>query len=195
MFFGLFGKTNQLYKKYDGKARNASKKRMREMLKYIENTQQEINNVISYFLAYTEFKQHYGIEIPTEVARYGNKYELVRIKLGDIKREWCDKKEKKIYSLKDVSPYKYLETGDKKIYEQYIKKHIDLDACSENTAWDVKRFDDLFKSVKKYGYDPKKCVICVNENNVILDGQHRACCLLYLHGEEYEINVLKISRI
>lgn len=112
MFFGLFGKTNMLYKKYDNKARNASKKRTREMLRYIENTQQEINNVISYFLAHTEFKQHYGIEIPTEVARYGNKYELVRIKLGDIKREWCEGK--RVYSLKDVSPYKYLKTGDKK---------------------------------------------------------------------------------
>jgi hypothetical protein len=182
-FFRIFGKHNRLYKKFKDKANLKCKKTQRQML-------ENVADMNAYFLAYINFKQLYGIEIPAEVAGFGNKFELVRIKLKDIKRDW----EGKIYSLKQCSPYKYLETGDKKIYENYIKKHINKNCISDNTAWDIKRFDDLFKSIKKTGYDPKKSVICVDDNNVIIDGQHRSCCLLYLYGGDYEINVVKVSR-
>lgn len=160
----------------------------------INHIAQEIKNIddfAAYMLAYTHFKQHYGIEIPTEAAYQGNRFEYVRIKIKDIKRFWGGK----IYSLKQCSPYKYLETKDKKIYKKYIQKHVDINYCSANTVWDVKKFDDLFKSIKKNGYDPKKSVICVNDDYIVIDGQHRSCCLLYLYGDDYEVNVIKVSRI
>ena len=190
-FFKLFGKNSKLYKKFQKAVTNHPQININYELKnVIEPDLQYISDVNAYFLAYTHFKQHYGIEIPTEVACYGNKFEYVRIKIKDIKRSW----DGKLYSLKQCSPYKYLETDDKQVYEKYIQKHVSRNLCSTNTVWNVADFKKLFESIQKNGYDPTKSVICVTDNNIIIDGQHRSCCLLYLYGEDYEINVIKVTR-
>ena len=182
-FFGLFGEQNFMYKAFQ----NIINKHPRTKIKRILSKAEPF---YEYFMAYMRFKQHYGIIIPAEAALNGNHYEYVRIKVGDIKREW----QGKVYSLKEVSPYKYLETKNKKIYEEYIKKLSDAGICSlNNIFWNVKDFDNLLKSIQKNGYDPKISVICVNGDNMIIDGQHRACCLLYLYGEDYEVNVVKVT--
>jgi len=183
-FFRLFGERNSMYKQLQKAVENNPRKKLYRQI-------QTISTASAYFVAYMRFKQHFGIEIPAEAAYYGNNFEYVRIKVGDIKREW----QRKLYPLKQCSPYKYLETKDTKIYENYIKKLANINICSPNTLlWNVKVFDALLESIKKDGYNPTKSVICVTENNVLIDGQHRACCLLYLYGEDYEINVIKVSR-
>ena len=58
----------------------------------------------------------------------------------------------------------------------------------------IKDFDNLLESIKKHGYDPTKSVICINEKNCVLDGQHRSCALLSVKGGEYEIPVVRVSR-
>ena len=185
-FFRLFGHNNRFYKKYKTKVINLQK----DSIDHISANVQSLQDFVAYTMAKIDFKQHYGIELPA-ISGTGNRFEYVRIRVGEIKREW----DGKLYYLTDVSPYKYLQTGNKKIYEKYVQKAIDRNICSENTVWNVKDFDTLYESIKKHGYDPTKSVICVNENNVIIDGQHRACCLLYLYGANYEINVIKVTRI
>jgi hypothetical protein len=187
----VFGRNNILYKTF----KRLVDKEANKNLKYKYSNKAlliKIADTNAYFAAYILFKQHYGIEIPAECVGVGNKFEYVRIKLKDIRRQWTDGR---IHTLKQIEPYRYLQTGDKKIYEKYLKKAIEVGMFPKDTVRDVKAFDDLFKSVKKHGYDPTKSVICINSENILLDGQHRACCLLYLYGEDYEINVVKVSRI
>jgi len=88
-FFRLFGCNNRLYKKYKKKADENSMRLVSERLKHLEY-------IAAYFIAKTNMKQRWGIELPSEIAESGNKFEYVRIKLQNIKRKW----DGKIYSLK-----------------------------------------------------------------------------------------------
>ena len=53
------------------------------------------------------------------------------------------------------------------------------------------RFDCLIESIRNNGYDKKKIII-VNDQNVLLDGQHRACVLASIFGINSEVRALKI---
>ena len=100
----------------------------------------------------------------------------------------------KIYDLTECSPYKYMVTKDVAIYNKYINLAIEHGGAPENGVWSHKDFDNLLESIKKHGYDPTKSVICINEKNCVLDGQHRSCALLSVKGGEYEITVVRVSR-
>ena len=112
------------------------------------------------------------------------RYELVNLPLKDIRRQWL----KKPIRLKDCHPYKYLVSGDPKIYEEYCrlnKKHYNLDIMSRE------RFDALIRSMEENSFNEKN-VIVVNQNNILLDGQHRCCYMLYKYGEECTVPTLRI---
>lgn len=112
------------------------------------------------------------------------RYELVDLPLQDIRRQWLQKPIK----LKDCLPYKYLVTGDSKVYDKYCKlnkKHYNLDIMSKE------RFDTLIRSLEETSFDKRK-VIVVNQDNILLDGQHRCCYMLYKYGEEYKVPALRI---
>ena len=110
-------------------------------------------------------------------------YEVSKMKLKDIKREWKGE----ILSLEDVSPFKFLQ-GDVKDYEEYCDVH------QNKMGHDVSvvKFKELIKNIEENGFDSKKIVV-VGYNGEIVDGQHRCCYLLYKHGREYEIDVLKVK--
>jgi len=156
---------------------------------------------LSFIKASIFFKQKYNITLPIDILGCGNVFTLDRIKVGDIKRSW----EGKIYRLNEVSPYKYLETKDKSIYENYVKNNDGIrDTLLKRFAIELNKevdkvktyesMDNTLNSIKEFGYDPSKMCICVDADNIILDGQHRACCLLYLHGEDYIIDVCRVLR-
>ena len=52
-------------------------------------------------------------------------------------------------------------------------------------------FDQLIESIHKNRHDERK-IIVVDENNILLDGQHRACVLADMYGVDSYIKVLKI---
>ncbi|MBE5925406.1 MAG: hypothetical protein E7270_00220 [Lachnospiraceae bacterium] len=110
-------------------------------------------------------------------------WEIIHIPLNTIIRKWFDGT---CYSLTECAPYKYLK-GDTKTYDEYCKYH------HENNLPDMtrNRFDKLINSIKNDGYNPKN-IIVINQSNILLDGQHRACCLMHLYGENYTADVLKI---
>ena len=143
-----------------------------------------------YHKNYLLFKQHYNISIPAEACGIGDCFSFERIKLKDIKRRW----KRKLYSLTECSPYKFLQTRDKKIYQEYVQKHIDKGVVSENCIWTVDRFIQLEKDILKKGYDPTCSVIVIDQDNVVIDGQHRAIILLYHYGEDYEIPIVRVSQ-
>ena len=143
-----------------------------------------------YYKNYLLFKQHYDISIPAEACGMGDCFSFEHIKLKDIKRRW----ERKLSSLTECSPYKFLQTRDKKIYQEYVQKHIDRGSVSENCIWSVDRFIQLEKDILKKGYDPTCSVIVIDQDNVVIDGQHRAIILLYHYGKDYEIPIVRVSQ-
>lgn len=151
---------------------------------------QLLENYQAYQKNYLLFKQHYNISIPAEACGVGNHFSLERIKLKDIRRRWKGK----LYSLTECSPYKFLQTRDEKIYQNYVQKHVDIGVVSKDNLWTVDGLIRLEKDILKNGYDPTRSVIVVDQDNVIVDGQHRSVVLLYHYGEDYEIPVVRISQ-
>lgn len=128
-----------------------------------------------------------GIRLPPEAAFLLEDVEFTTVLLKDIRREWRGK----LYSLDEVSPYKYLQTRDKRIYADYIQKHIDLGMSSPDVDKSPTRFEALEKSIDENGYDPSKCVIVLDKNNIVVDGQHRSCILYYKYGGNYAVKVIR----
>ena len=159
----------------------------------IQDKFDELMRFQNYFKYKNIFQQRFNINIPADACGYFNKYELVKIKLKDINRGWFDGK---IYSLKECSPYRFLQTKDESIYQDYIKKHVDVGYITDSNAmtYSIERFLNLAKEIENSGYDPHKSVVVIDENNVIVDGLHRCSILLYKNGEEYEIVAVKAFR-
>ncbi|MBQ4068013.1 MAG: hypothetical protein IJC76_02055 [Lachnospiraceae bacterium] len=111
-------------------------------------------------------------------------WEIVEMPLNKIRRRWFDGL---IYSLTECAPYKYLQ-GDTKAYDEYCEYHH-INNLPDMTRL---RFDTLINSIKENGYNPDN-IIVVSKTNILLDGQHRACCLMHLYGENYKAKVLKVS--
>lgn len=54
------------------------------------------------------------------------------------------------------------------------------------------RLDSMLKSIRENGYPYNdEYIILRNDQSVLLDGQHRASCLLYLYGPDFEIPVMR----
>ncbi len=123
------------------------------------------------------------------------KYEICQIKLKDITRY----DQGKYTSIKEWGPYQFLLGKEKdyidyclnyrrtdymnlsdKEFEKYIKKQC------------INDYNLLIKNLKKKNYNEKYPIIIDENNNMILDGLHRASYLMYKHGENYKIKVLKL---
>jgi len=109
-------------------------------------------------------------------------YEVVEIRVGDIRRLWRDAR---LYRLADCAPYRYLN-GDVAVYDDY---------CRENEEWSgfkmsKERFDDLIG--KMSAYDERQMPVVLGRHNIIVDGQHRSCVLLKRFGASHRIRVLRI---
>ncbi len=114
------------------------------------------------------------------------KYEIVEVCLGEIKRIWDDGK---VYNLTEVAPFKYL--NDKKngsrVYNQYCEENRKVHGFSMG----VDRFKTLIESVNINGFDSKNMPV-IDQDNCIMDGQHRSCILLHKYGPNHKIKVLKL---
>ena len=103
------------------------------------------------------------------------------INISDLK---CNVLGKGIIRVKDSPHFKYVK-GDKLEYQSYIDKHIGRE-LQENHFCEA--FDRLIKSYDpNYKSDGKKSLIIVNENNVIVDGLHRASILTNLNIKQTRV--------
>lgn len=110
------------------------------------------------------------------------KYELLKMSLKDLfVDDWQDENKGVTVKIKDSPNYKYL-SGDKL---QYMKR------CENEPSHSCESFDGLITTLEKNGYDPKN-IILVKQNDVIIDGAHRASWLVHKYGEDYEVNVLRL---
>ena len=111
------------------------------------------------------------------------KYKFDNIRFDEIKCIF----EKKTGRMIDGFPYRYIKEGDVAGYERYclVHKQTGLPMMSKE------RYDCLIESMNQNGYDERH-IIVVNEQNILKDGQHRACILANKYGEDSYVRVLKI---
>ena len=110
------------------------------------------------------------------------KYRFENIRFDEIKCIF----ERKIGRMIDGFPYRYIKEGDVAGYERYslVHKQTGLPMMSKE------RYDRLIESMNQNGYDERH-IIVINEQNLIKDGQHRACILANKYGEDSCVRVLK----
>ena len=111
------------------------------------------------------------------------KYRYVDLRFRDLKCYLGNR----VFSLLEGAPYKYVSEGDSAGYERYCELH----AASGLPLMTKERFDRLIDSINKNGYDERKISI-VDDQNILLDGQHRACILANKYGADSTIRVIKI---
>lgn len=123
-----------------------------------------------------------------------DKYEIIDIKINNINKNINNK----IKTLEECYPFLLLNGNTKEYtkkclkyrrtdYMMYSQKEFEK-ICKKEC---VQRYKQLIKNIDINNYN-KKQLIVINQNNSILDGQHRACYLLKKFGPNYKIRVLKI---
>jgi len=108
-------------------------------------------------------------------------YEYTRMRLGDIKSVWYDGS---VFPLARSAPYRYL-CGDTAAYDEYCRYY----EAHHLFPVSRERFDGLIRSMEEY--DPRKAIV-LRRDNTLLDGQHRACCLLRRYGEDFQVPVVRL---
>lgn len=114
------------------------------------------------------------------------KYRVIEIPIGKILRE--QEISGKIIGLSETRVFKYL-TGTSDGIEAY-KEYVDL--CNVPfRSFDC--YNQLIKEVESVGgYDVNKGAIVVDQDYLVVDGQHRSCLFLYKFGSEYKVTVVQL---
>lgn len=113
----------------------------------------------------------------------GRKYEVINVPVGMILRVF----QGHLMSLYETAVYSYLQDNiaGKSRYQEYAEMH------PADYQVSVERFQQLIAAMQENDYDIRKGAIIINEDNVVIDGQHRCCVILYKYGPFYRIPVLK----
>lgn len=113
-------------------------------------------------------------------------YKIEYVKLGDILRY----QNSKVFEIKKSDVYKYLDTKNEEEYKKYCQN---ICIGEDFNKHNPRIYDDLIKTINNTEYDIKKGAIVLNQLNIIMDGQHRACILLKKYGPSHKIPVIKIK--
>lgn len=109
-------------------------------------------------------------------------YDVVKLRLGDIRRRMNDGR---IVTLSECEPYRYLQ-GNQEVYESYCETNRVASGFEMSTA----RFEALRASMTDF--NPRWMPVVRNDENIVIDGQHRCCVLLDRYGPDHEVEVVKI---
>lgn len=92
-----------------------------------------------------------------------------------------------ILPIRETPVYQYIQAQKTENYLTYIE---DNTFVSEQKS--VQKFDGLIDELKSASYDPKRGIVVINKDGIIIDGLHRSCILLEQLGEDARIPVLKL---
>ena len=125
----------------------------------------------------------FNIYLPREAYYHlSDSVELVKVKLKDIRMP-CG--HHKSIPITETSPYKFLVSKNKKKMGSGYGEGKVFVADNEGAAT---RMLQLEKDIRNgAGYDPSKCIIVLQKNNLLIDGQHRCAALYYVYGGDYEV--------
>ena len=112
-------------------------------------------------------------------------FEVKKKKIGTLLRTRANKN--RIVTLYQTRVYAYL-TGTSKGVKEY-DEYIDICNVSfRNRA----AYDSLIAEMEKTPYDIKRGAIVINQDDLIYDGQHRSCFILYKYGPNFKVDVLQL---
>lgn len=113
------------------------------------------------------------------------RYEVKKKKIGTLLRTRANTN--RIVTLDQTRVYAYL-TGTSKGTKEY-DEYVDICNVSfRNRA----AYDSLIDEMEKTPYDIKKGAIVINQDDLIYDGQHRSCYLMYKYGPNFQVDVLQL---
>jgi hypothetical protein len=119
-------------------------------------------------------------------------YSIETIPVGSILRDYSDG----LYSIENALPFLLAKDPDNpdllQAYDRYCKRARNQAGTSTRS---VDSFMNLIQTLEHDEYSIKKGAIIIDQYDIILEGQHRACVLLNMHGAEYPIEVLRIQRM
>lgn len=125
-----------------------------------------------------------NINLPAEAKNLLDQVEVVNIKLKDIKLPGNQ-------PLQNSHIYAYI-MGDEK--GEYSKKWYHGGARIYDPEMAMNSYNDLKNDINESGYDPAKGIIVLDDDNVLIDGQHRCCLLLKKYGEDYTVKAVRPRR-
>ena len=113
------------------------------------------------------------------------KYRVIEIPVGGILRK--QEVTGRIISLYDTKVYQYLKDTPegRKAYQEYV------DLCNVSFR-SFDNYDKLRTEIKNCGYDIMKGAIVIDQDCLILDGQHRSCLLLKKYGPQFKVKVVQL---
>jgi len=114
-------------------------------------------------------------------------WEFVSIPVGSITRQLSQNGD--LVPLSDTLPYKYIESRDPAIYDEYVKYN---EKVWGSNLMSRSRVDALIKSLEENGDTHQKNIVVCGSQNIIWDGQHRCCWLLYKNGPQFKVDVLRL---
>ena len=141
-------------------------------------------------LHYAQLKEtlmtKFNVNLPKEAYHHlSGDVELVEIPLKDL-RIPCG--HRKTCSIPETIVYKWLDSDRKQDYNRnYNEANVYVPESQKQLR---KRMGNLINSMTEK-YDPSKCVICVRQNNSVIDGQHRAAILYYKYGGNHKVLVVR----
>lgn len=113
------------------------------------------------------------------------RYDVKKKKIGTLLRTRANTN--RIVTLDQTRVYAYL-TGTPKGTKEY-DEYVDICNVSfRNRA----AYDSLIDEMENTPYDIKKGAIVINQDDLIYDGQHRSCYLMYKYGPNFKVDVLQI---
>lgn len=114
-------------------------------------------------------------------------YKVKSIKLGMILRTIAATNI--ISTLENTRVYKFLKGDDKgkSAYRDYIR------LCNNASFRSESAYNSLIENFSNNDYDIKKGAIVLDQYNLLLDGQHRACILLKKYGRNYKVDVVQFE--
>lgn len=142
--------------------------------------------------------QRQDICLPFEVRReWTGHSEVTEVRLGDLCRYDYDFRQKGragTVPLRDYFLYRLLTADDERAWRTFMDRHCDyygkLDEVSRASC--RQRIFRLRDALARDGYDPSRRVIVLDEAGVVVDGCHRATCLLSLLGGDGRVKAVKI---
>ena len=149
---------------------------------------------IIHALAFDRFTRRlrmHGVEVPPDVeSKWHGRFEVCSRKLGDLR---CKSPSLGIVPYKESYLYRFLTSGDDSLFELY-RRDICIQSGTElefsNDREEFLAFAERFQSEP---YDISRCAIVIlADGNVVVDGNHRVAALLKAHGEDYEVQVVKL---
>lgn len=134
-----------------------------------------------------------GVALPEEAFPFWTgRYRIERVRLGDLHPmlPWLGSP----LPTMDESPFvRYLRDGRESHLEDFARHMVQL-GCGwrmEDLAENVKAERRYLAKLSGFCYDPSVSCIVIDENGVIIDGQHRVASLFFSGGGDREILVVR----